>query len=179
MLKNTLNTLALPLIFLAAFFSTAAAAGALAPDDGFNLWAPVWEAFRHGDYVYAGALALVATVAVARLYGTDYIAWVGTDQGGAALALFGSLGATLAVSLSDGSGLTWGILSRAALIAVSAAGGYSMIKRLLITPYLVPVVNKHPKLAGVLRVVLIIFNIPEPISSEPTLNPPTESDPNV
>lgn len=159
MLNRALKFAATPFFFLVAFVSTAAAAGALTPEGDASLWSPVWDAFRHGQYIYAGALALVAGVALARVYGQAWLPWVKTDQGGVVLSLLGALGASLSVSLADGAPLSWAIVQRAILIAVSASGGYSMIKRLIINPYVVPLLARHPRLASLFSFIVPLFGL--------------------
>jgi hypothetical protein len=162
MLKKSFS-LAFPLfVFLISFVATSCAAGVVTPDgDALSLIRPVWDAFAHGRYYYAGALALVAAVALARIYGGDLVPWFRGDQGGAALALLGALGASLSTALADGQVLSWSIVEHAVVIAISAAGGYTLIKRLIVVPYLLPLGERYPKLRPALDLLLWVFG-PQP-----------------
>lgn len=145
--------------FLLGFVSTAYAANTIGlPEDPLFMLAPIIDAFRGGQYWYAGSLALVGIVAALRLWGAKYTTWFASDQGGAALALLGSFALTLATNLASGITPTLEIVKTALLIAFAASGGYSVIKRLLITPYLIPFVEKNPKWRPVLVIVLWVFD---------------------
>lgn len=108
-----------------------------------ELLGSLYAAAKAGHYAYATALALVVCVSLVRRYGVGRIAWFATDTGGAALALLGSLGAALAASLADGK-LTPSVLWAALGVAVTASGGYSLFKKLVVTPFLKPWSAKAP-----------------------------------
>lgn len=104
----------------------------------------LYAAAKSGHYAYATALALVLVVALVRRYAAPRVAWLASDAGGAALALFGSFGAALAAALASGDGLSWRLVWAAIGVAVTAAGGYSLVKRLIVTPILVPLSKRAP-----------------------------------
>lgn len=124
------------IVGLVTFGGVAVAAGAAEPTDGslLDLLKPVLDAFRGGQYVYAGALALVLAVAAVKHYGGNRFPWLLSDIGSSILALLGSFAATLSVALGTGSKLGLGLLWTAGGVAVAAAGGYSLIKKLVIEP---------------------------------------------
>lgn len=111
-------------------------------------------AAKNGNYAYATALALVVCVALVRRYGVGRIAWLGTDAGGAALALAGSMGAAMTTALATGS-LSWSLVWAAIGVAVTAAGGYSLIKRLIVTPIIKPLASKAPAWAQPIFTLLL------------------------
>lgn len=164
---------------LLAFTGVAHAATAVEPTNGtlLDLLKPVLAAFGHGQKLYAGCLALVLLVAVVRRQ-FDKDAWVHTDLGAAALTLAGSFGATLAVSLAGGAGVTWTMVWHAISIAFGAAGGYTMVKHLLVTPYLAHLADKGPAwLHAPAKLVLWIFQVAVPDAPPATGN--TQAPPNA
>lgn len=124
---------------LFSFTGVALAAGTASPDDGnlLDLLRPVYDAFASGHKLYAGMLALVVAVAAMKRYApTKYgiSDFVHGDVGGTLLTLVGSFSGALATSLGGGAGITWSMAEAATLIAVGAAGGYAMVKKLLVEP---------------------------------------------
>lgn len=132
--------------FLATFASTAWAADTVAPDDGsiIDLLKPVLDAFQHGSYIYAGALALIVMVAITRRYAEPRYPWLGSDAGGAVLALVGSFGASLAATLGGQLDCTWEMVWHSLEIACAASGIYTVVKSTIIRPYLVHLIDKGP-----------------------------------
>lgn len=132
---------ALVAVALVFFTATAAAAGAAAPNDAswLELARPVVDAIMSGNYLAASALALVLVVAVARKYGAARWAFLGSDAGGSLLVLLGAFGGAVASAALGGATWSLDLLWTAAKVAAGAAGGYSLIKRLLM-----PLVDKLP-----------------------------------
>jgi hypothetical protein len=154
----------------AAFASTSvavAAAPAATPDPGLlDLARPVYEAVLHGQWYLAAALALVLVVALVRRYAGPRVPFLHSDAGGALLALVGSYGGAVATALAAGGAVFSAHLAWVALtVAIAAAGGYSLIKKLIITPFLVPWAAKAPAwLKPLLAIVIWIFERPDPVS---------------
>lgn len=152
------------LVGLVTFGGVAMAAGAAEPANGslMDLLSPVLDAFRGGQFVYGGALALVVAVALVKRYGGDRFPWLNGDVGGSVLALAGSFFASVAVAIAPGTGATLGLhtIWTAGGVAVAAAGGYTLIKKLVIDPLIKSswYLNKAPAWfkAG-MSVVLWIF----------------------
>jgi len=152
--------LAMAVAGLFSFKSVAFAADQAVPNDAsaLDLLKPVWQAFAHGDYLYAGCLAIVLAVALLRRYGTNW-KWMHTDAGSALLVLSGSLGASLAAHLADGGHLTMGMVWSALKIAFGAAGGYTVVKHLLVEPVVKPLQKMLPPWAQpIFGVVLWVFD---------------------
>lgn len=129
---------AIVLAFLISYSANAYAAGAVLPDDNtsvLDLLRPVYEAFAGGHRVAAGALALVAAVALIKRYsarlGAKADAFLHSDVGGAlttlALSFFGAVAAATA-----NSSLSWSVVTTSGGIAVAAVGGYTLIKKLVL-----------------------------------------------
>lgn len=91
---------------------------------------PVFDAVMAGQYPLAAALALVLLVAVARKWLAPRVPFFGSDAGGALLALAGSFGGAVATALLAGATLSWSVAWTALGVAFTAAGGYSLVKRL-------------------------------------------------
>lgn len=156
------------LALLGIFTATAFAANAVNPDDQniFELLKPVYEAFMRGEKLYAGMLALVAAVAAAKRYAPGRVgAWINGKYGQPLTVLLMSFGGAMATALSAGSMPGWPMVKTAALIAAAAAGGYSMIKTLLVDPFIRPWAAKAPAwLRWLLNGVLWFFDRPSPVA---------------
>lgn len=141
---------------LATFAGVALAAGAAEPPDGtlVDLARPIVDYVLSGHYLAASAAALVVLVAGLRRYGAKRLPFLGSAIGGAVLTLFGAFGATVAVAAAGSTWITMGQAWLALKIALTAAGGYSLLKVLI-----EPLVAKAPAWAQpILRLVTWIFD---------------------
>lgn len=155
--------------FLGIFTATAFAANAVAPspDDTYALLKAVVDAFTHGQKLYAGMLGLVAVVALVKKVAPKWKKLddlVHTDIGGSALTLVGSFALAMATTLATGGSPRWQMAKAALYIAIGAAGGYALVKRLLIDPVLRPFAAKCPAWTQPLfAVVFYIFDRKTPV----------------
>ncbi len=132
-----------------SFIGVALAQGAVIPEDGsiLDLAKPVYEAILGGQYWLGAMLGLIlATTAAKRYLPGKAGEWVNGDYGQpltvVAIAFGGAAAATL-VAMGPGAVLT-GTLAWASLkIAASAAGGYALLKTLLV-PFLLKLEPKAP-----------------------------------
>lgn len=137
----------------------------------FDLLRPVYDAFTTGHYAYAGMLALVLVVALLKRYAPAKYGisdFVHGDVGGSLLTLFASFGGAMATSLAGGVGVSFDMAKTATLIAVGAAGGYAMIKKLIVEPLRTSVwyQTKAPAwLKAALQVVFWVFDKPDPVAA--------------
>lgn len=164
-LDNLFQIAALATIALLTFTATAWAAGTATGDESLlELVRPVIDAFRGGHYVAGGALALVFAIALVRRYAPGKVGkFVHSDAGGVLTALTLSFASTIAAYTSAGQSWKWSMLGTAGGIAFAAAGGYAMIKKLIVEPLLASswYQNKAPAwMKASLRVVLWIFDKP-------------------
>lgn len=139
LLHPVLNLAALAAIMLVSFTATAFAAGAAAgPEESLlELLRPVYEAFASGHYVAAGALAVVLAVAALKRYAPGRAgAFLHSDVGGVTATLVVSFAGAIAAATGGGQAWTWSIAWNAGGIAFAAAGGYAMIKKLIVEPLL-------------------------------------------
>ena len=145
-IRTFLSPFVVALAFLVSFTATAHAATVITPPDGtlWDLLQPVLDAFQHGSYVYAGSLALVVAVAIIRRYAAPKQPWFSTDAGAGLLTLLASFGATLAATLPGGIAFEWVMAWHALEIAFGAAGGYTLVKHLIISPYIRHLSAKGP-----------------------------------
>jgi hypothetical protein len=165
LLVHVLSVLALML----AFTATAFAAGTATGDEQslLDLAKPVIDAVITGNPGLAAALALVFVAAAARRYGGKRIAFLNTDAGGALIVLVGAFGGAAATALTGGATWSLALAWMAFKMAAATAGGYSLIKRLLVDPFLRPyVIAKMPQW---LRVpvelgLAWLFSKPDPIA---------------
>lgn len=120
---------------LVSFSGVSLAANAVDPIDGsLDAAKAVYDAFAGGHWALGAALSLVVGVALMRKYLGSSWQWLHTDAGSAATVLAGSFGASLASSLAGGGPLTLSLAWSAACIAFAAAGGYAMLKKLVVIP---------------------------------------------
>lgn len=159
----------LTLIGVLTFAATAHAQNVAVPADGsvLDLLKPVYNAFSGGQYAYCGALLLVVIVALVKRYFGTTTPWLHTDIGGASMVLLASAGTAAATGLATpGAHLTFGLLKSSLLLGVTAAGGFSMIKSLVIEPLLIPLEAKAPLwMKPIFSLVLWIFDKPDAIKT--------------
>lgn len=126
-MKHAISLLILPLLFLAGF-----AGSALATSDEplLDLAKPVLDAILGGEYWLGAALALVLATALL----SRYAPWkfLKGGEGKALLVLSGAFGGSLANSLIGGEMMSLDAAKSAAKLAIGAAGGYSLIKALIV-----------------------------------------------
>lgn len=143
------TTLIVAAVGTASFAGTAAAAGAAVPDDGslLDLAKPLFSAVMGGNYWLAASLALVLMVAVCRRYLPKWFpkafGWAAGDAGGALLVLLGAFGGAMATGLAAGAGPSVAMAVVAFKVALGAAGGFTMLKK-LIAPALRAMQDKAP-----------------------------------
>lgn len=167
--------LGLVLVFLISFAGVASAtamvdggSGGSGIEELVGLGRPVLDAVLSGHPGLAAALALVFLAAVARRYAAKRFRFFATDAGGAVIVLVGAFGGAAASLITGGA--TWGLalVWKALTVAFGAAGGYSIVKRLLVEPVLRPLFNKiaakYPWLGPVFDVALWFFAKPDPIA---------------
>lgn len=162
-LKSIPTMIVLTTVGLVSFSATAFAADAVTPADStslLDLLKPVYEAFSGGHYAYAAALGVVVLVALVKRYLAPKFPWLNSDAGGSAMALLAAFGTALASALAaPGATVSLAVLESALLVGVGAAGGYAVIKNLIIDPILVPLEAKAPNWAKpILALVLWIFD---------------------
>lgn len=156
------------LAFLATFTATAVAAAATLPADvGFDMLKPVYDAFVHGQKLYAGMLALVVAVGLLKRYAPSgkIRDFVQGDTGGSLLTLVASFAGAMATSLGGGVAVSWEMVKTATSIAVGAAGGYTLFKRLVVDPILRPLASKAPTWTQpIFALVFWMFDKPSPVA---------------
>lgn len=148
MRDRALTILAVAFVAMVSFTGTALAAGAVTPDDGslFDLAKPVLDAVMNGHGWLAAAAALVFVTALARRYlpsVSPKFAWVGGDVGGTAAAILMSFGGALATTLAGGGAPSLEMVKMALIVAIGAAGGYTMLKKFAV-PLLRAVQSRVP-----------------------------------
>lgn len=156
------------LVLLLSFTAAAFAAGGTEDPALIDLARPVWEAAQNGQWWIAIALALVLATAAFKRYAPGKLGrWANRDAGGALLVLVGSFGGALATGLAAAgtNALTLALIWTAGKIAIGAAGGYSLIKKLLVDPLLASdwYQNRAPGwLKSILALALWAFTRPTP-----------------
>ncbi len=139
-IKRTLHLTAhTTLALVVVFGATAFAAGAVAPDDGslLDLGKPVYDAIMSHNYWLAASLALVFAATAFKQYAPGRAGkWANTDAGGSLLVLLIGFGGALGTGLmaQGTAAMSTALLVSAAKVALCAAGGYSMIKKLVVDP---------------------------------------------
>jgi len=168
-----------PILAFVAFLSlNAAAAVDAAATDSTNwvdLAKPVYDAFVGHNPALGVCLALVLLVALIKRYvGTTGTVgtFVHSDAGGSLLVLVGAAATAAGAALgTPGAHISLTLLKQAALVGVSAAGGYAMIKNLIIEPVLKPLAAKAPSWAQpVFSLIFAIFDhAPGTVAPDPQL----------
>lgn len=152
-----------------AFGGVAFAADAVDPASSttMDILKSVYNAFAGGHYAYCGALGLMLGVAlIKRYFGTHPASWFHSDVGGTSMTLLGAFGASLTASLAGGGPLTLGLMKTALLVGVGAAGGYSILKKLVVEPILRPLAAKAPaSMQFLFQAIFWIFDKPDPIAA--------------
>lgn len=162
---SVFSVLGLVAVFMVTFSGTAWAATAASDTSLLDVAKPVFEAILSGKPGLAAALALVLVAAVARKYAGKRIGFFNTDAGGAVLVLLGSFGGAAAAAITGGASWSFSLGYKALAVAFSAAGGYSLVKRLLVEPVLRPLFAKAPGWAQpFLGVMLWFFDKPDPVA---------------
>lgn len=97
---------------------------------------PILDAITGGQWWLAASLALVLTVGLLKRAAPAGALrdWVNSDVGGSVLVLLASFGGAMATALGAGAAVSWVLAWTALKVAVGAAGGYSLIRNLVITP---------------------------------------------
>ena len=121
---------------------------------------PVYDAFSGGHYAYAAALLVIALVALAKRYLAPKYPVLTTNAGGAAMALTAATATAMATALAvPDATVSLDLLKSSLLVGVGAAGGYAMIKSLVIDPLIKPLAAKAPLwMQPLFSLVLWIFD---------------------
>lgn len=141
MTKRVIPFIVFMSLLLIGFVGTAFAASAIAPDDQSSLLdfiRPAYDAIMAGHYMAGAALALVFALAAFKRYAPGKLHdFAVSDAGGALCALGISFFGAVATATMAGEG--WGGLSvdvaiMSGKVAFMAAGGYVLIKKLIVVP---------------------------------------------
>lgn len=161
--------LAAPILVCVAFlsFNVSAAVDQATNDttSWLDLARPVYDAFAGHHPALGICLALVLFVALIKRYAgntSTFGAFIHGDAGGSLLVLVGSAATAAASTLGNpGASISLDLLKQALIVGVGAAGGYAMIKSLLIEPILKPLAARAPAWAQPLfSVVFWVFDHP-------------------
>lgn len=162
LLARLMNPMSLLILTMLGFAVTAHAATAVVADDAsiLDMARPVYEAFAAHQWSLMGALLVVLLTAVVKRYAGDKIAFLHTNAGGSLLTLImASATAVSAGIVTPGASITFGLLKTALVVGVTAAGGFAVLKNLLVDPLLKPLVARLPKWAQTLaNLVLFAFD---------------------
>lgn len=135
-MQRITTTLVVAVAFLASFAGVAFAQTAVASSENpLEMLRPIYDAVAHGNYWLGGSLALVALCTAARKWGVKYIPALATDVGATILVLLTSFGTAFAAGAAAGD-VTPATAWLAVKWAVSAAGGWALINKLVAKPLL-------------------------------------------
>jgi hypothetical protein len=169
-----MRVIALSILIFLGMFTTAAFASSVAiPTDDSTIQEmlkAIADAFQSGHKLYAGMVALAVAVVAIKKLAPKWKALdqkVHTDIGGAVLTLAGSFAGAMITSMAAGNySPSWPMARAALYIAVGAAGGYVLIKKLIIEPILRPLSKKAPAyLQPIFALIFYIFDKPTPIEA--------------
>lgn len=140
MLKKIPVFLLLAFCLLTSFTGFAFAADAATPDDGtlLDLLRPVYDAFAQRNYLEAACLAVILVLALVKRWSgssNKFGKFVHSDLGGTAMALMIGVAGAMATALATpGAHVTWPLLKTSLYVGVGAAGGFAVLKNLVIEP---------------------------------------------
>jgi hypothetical protein len=151
---------------LTTFTATAAASNAVDESGSIlDIAKPIYTAIMGGSYTLAAALALVLVCALLKRYGAKYLPALHSDIGGVALTLTTSFGGAIATALTGGGVVSVALLVTSLKIALTAAGGYAMLKKLIVMPLLKPLAAKSPAWAQpIFAIVFWAFDKPDALA---------------
>lgn len=149
-------------------FAFAAEAADPNASSSFDAAKTIFDAFSGGHYAYAAALGLILGVALIKRYLGPKISWLHSDVGGTSLTLAGAFATAMAAGLAAPTAtITWGLMKTALMVGVGAAGGYTVLKKLIVEPLLKPLQAKLPAWAQpIFSIVLWIFDKPDQAAAE-------------
>lgn len=131
------------------------AALAQAGDDPSAMLEQLLAAIQGRNWIAVAGVALVLLTYLLRRWGGVYLPWLKTDRGGAALALgLGVLG-SVGVALSAGTVTAQSLLD-GAMLGLTSAGGYAVVRKLLFPVDAPKVEVKLPAAPPVSVVALLI-----------------------
>jgi hypothetical protein len=150
-----------------SFGGVALAADAIDPSTGSaDLAKSIYAAFAGGHYAYCASLFAILAVALTKRYLGPRVPWLHSDVGGTSLVLTGSVATAMAAGLAGGGPLTYALAKSALLVGIGAAGGFTVLKRLVIEPVLRPLAARAPAwMQPIFSMILWIFDKPDPIGA--------------
>lgn len=168
MSKRIIPIIAVLCFGLLGFVGTAFAADAIAPDNQSNILdfaRPAFDALMAGHYLAGAALALVFALTAFKRYAPGKMReFALSDAGGGLLALgisfFGAVATATLAGEGPFGGFTIAVAITSGKIAFLAAGGYVLVKKILVMPLLASAwyANKAPMwFKSVMGVVLWAF----------------------
>lgn len=92
----------------------------------------ILEAVQSSNWSLLASLALVALVWASRKFLAPKVPFLGTDAGGALLALAGGAAGAILTAVMAGSAFSWPLVLLGLKTGFTAAGGWAVIKKLIV-----------------------------------------------
>lgn len=89
------------------------------------------QAVTSGNWALLAALVLVGLVWAVRRWGASKVPFLASARGGALLALLGGIVGAVATALTAGAPVTAALLLKGLTVGVTAAGGWTVVRKLL------------------------------------------------
>ncbi|NTX16164.1 hypothetical protein HUA76_35880 [Myxococcus sp. CA056] len=107
--------------------------GVIGPNpEQFDVFAQLlFNAVTSQNYALVASLVVVLLVYLLRKFGGAFVPFFNTDRGGAVLVLGVSLAGAVANALAAGAPFSLALVLTAVKVALTAAGGFTLVKRLL------------------------------------------------
>ena len=140
MIKKLLLPVIALFCLLVPFAAVSVAADGVSPEDGslVDLLRPVWDAATGGQWWLAASLGLVVAVALVKRYAPTgkFRDFVNSNMGASVMLLVGSFGGAVATGLmmAGTKAMSMAIIVPALKVAFAAAGGYALVKNLVVDP---------------------------------------------
>lgn len=168
MIKRVGWNLGLIFCFMIGFVGSAFAAGVVSPDPDGSLLAfagPILDSIKNGQGWIAAALALILASAAARRYLAPKFAFFGTAIGALLIVFTGSYGAAVLTGLAAAgtTSLTMSLAYAALKVAIVAAGGFAVLRPLLVDVIEPFVIARFPWISPLFDLVTWAFDKPSPV----------------
>jgi hypothetical protein len=101
------------------------------PDNSDAFLKSVFDAVMSKNWMWTGALGVIALVWLIRKFGAKKLPFLATDRGGALLVMVTSLLGAAATALGAGKPITGDVFRQALMLGFMGAGGFTWVKRML------------------------------------------------
>lgn len=139
----------------------------ISEDPLFELARMLWVAIDKGEFISIAVTSLVMFSALLARFGVRLTSWFGTGAGKAVITLLVTFSGGLSAALATNTEITWEILRTVSIFALATAGGYSLIKVLIVEPLTPWMQNRAAWIRSVWRALTWVYDRLVPPSPSP------------